>query len=210
MNLLKRARGLSSWSRAGEIRALPKNRVFSIRESRNPIADVVVALALRVLERRNQEFVGYAELSRLLCISTSETYKSTRRLILSRLVIFDTVKPILGPLYDYVVYGVPHAFPGNFGGPSRGIATAWAAEPLVKTFPQGNDLPPVWPWAEGNVRGFVVEPLHPKVPQAVRNLPELYEFLALVDALRVGRARDREMARKRLKELLSHDTPVAV
>lgn len=172
--------------------------------------DVVVALALRVLERRAQEFVGYGELSRLICISTSETHKSTRRLVASGLVIFDTVKPILGPLYDYLVYGVPRAFPGNLGGPSRGIATAWAAEPLVKTFPQGNDLPPVWPWPDGNVRGFAVEPLHPKVPQAVQNMPELYEFLALVDALRVGRARDREMGRKRLQELLSHDTPVVV
>lgn len=171
--------------------------------------DVVVALALRVLERRNQEFLGYAELSRLLCISASETYKSTRRLIASRLVIFDTVKPILGPLYDYVVYGVPHAFPGSFGGPSRGIATAWAAEPLVKTFPQGNDLPPVWPWAEGKVRGYSVEPLFPSVPQAVQNLPSLYPMLALVDALRIGRSRDRAIARDELERSLMHDSAVA-
>jgi hypothetical protein len=55
-----------------------------------------------------------------------------------------------------------------------------------------------------------VEPLFPAVPDAIGNLPALYAPLALVDALRVGRARDREIARKMLKEFLSNDPPVAV
>lgn len=57
----------------------------------------------------------------------------------------------------------------------------------------------------GRVRGQAIEPLYPSVPAAARKNVELYEFLALIDALRVGRARERKLAAeeisKRLKAL---------
>jgi hypothetical protein len=44
---------------------------------------------------------------------------------------------------------------------------------------------------------------------AIENLPELYKTLALVDALRIGRARDRAIAREMLKKLLLDDPSLA-
>jgi hypothetical protein len=44
------------------------------------------------------------------------------------------------------------------------------------------------------VQGPAIQPLYPSVPGAARRLPELYDLLALVDALRTGRARERAMA----------------
>ncbi len=143
-------------------------------------------------------------------MSSSEAFKATQRLIRSALVEAGGWRPMSGPLWDFLVYGVPHAYPGRIGEPTRGLPTAWAADPIAKFMPQGGDLPPVWPWSEGRVRGHSVEPLFPAVPDAIGNLPALYAPLALVDALRVGRARDREIARKMLKEFLSNDPPVAV
>jgi hypothetical protein len=47
-----------------------------------------------------------------------------------------------------------------------------------------------------------VEPLHEKAPQAAARDAKLYELLAAVDAMRVGRARDMEMARDILRSRL--------
>jgi hypothetical protein len=46
-------------------------------------------------------------------------------------------------------------------------------------------------------------PLYPTVPQASRNDPRLHDALALVDALRAGAAREREMARELFKEMIA-------
>jgi hypothetical protein len=60
----------------------------------------------------------------------------------------------------------------------------------------------VWPHADGLVRGSALLPLYPKLPLAAAKDPALYELLALFDALRIGQAREREIARKLLEERL--------
>jgi hypothetical protein len=60
----------------------------------------------------------------------------------------------------------------------------------------------VWPYAEGQVRGYSFSPLHKNVPQTAPEDTRLYELLALVDALRDGRARERDIAGRQLKKRL--------
>ena len=79
------------------------------------------------------------------------------------------------------------------------MPTAYAGPPLKGLINQPDEPPPVWPDPEGKVRGIALFPLYPTVPQAARSDVELYENLALFDALRSGAARERELA----KELLS-------
>jgi hypothetical protein len=62
--------------------------------------------------------------------------------------------------------------------------------------------PYVWPYSEGTVRGESIEPLHPKVPLASLKDPLFYEYMALCDALRVGRAREKNLAIEALKKRL--------
>ena len=52
----------------------------------------------------------------------------------------------------------------------------------------------VWSHPEGDVWGEGLEPLYPSIVEAARRDPKLHEYLALVDALRVGRARERKLA----------------
>ena len=52
----------------------------------------------------------------------------------------------------------------------------------------------VWPHPEGDVRGESLEPLYPSAVDAARRDQVLYECLALVDALRIGRAREKKLA----------------
>jgi hypothetical protein len=65
-----------------------------------------------------------------------------------------------------------------------------------------SEQPPVWPDPEGEVRGVGFEPLCKSAPKAARKDPVLYELLALVDALRDGRARERPIAERELSTRL--------
>ena len=58
----------------------------------------------------------------------------------------------------------------------------------------------VWPSGKGKARGQSIEPLYKSLIEAVQNDNELYEMLALVDALRVGRAREKQVAIQELEE----------
>ena len=61
------------------------------------------------------------------------------------------------------------------------------------------------PLSEGKVRGYQFFPLFRTVPEAVALDNALYELLALVDAIRYGRARERELAVKLLTERLEKE-----
>ena len=82
------------------------------------------------------------------------------------------------------------------------MPTAYAAPPLNEQIADSDDLPPVWPDAQGDVRGVTFEPLHKTAPAAARRDPVLYELLALVDALREGRIRERRIAERELSARL--------
>jgi hypothetical protein len=56
----------------------------------------------------------------------------------------------------------------------------------------------VWPSPDGPVRGAAFEPLYPSVPEAAKRDSCLYELLALIDAIRDGRVRERKLAEKEL------------
>lgn len=88
--------------------------------------------------------------------------------------------------------------PAVVGGFELGLATAHAGPPLANKL-RGDSDPMVMPIAEGPVRGRAVTPLHPAAPGAARSDPKLHDLLSLVDALRVGGARDREVATAELR-----------
>jgi hypothetical protein len=58
----------------------------------------------------------------------------------------------------------------------------------------------VWPYGRGKVRGQSIVPLYPTVPEAASKDPKFYEIIALVDALRVGRAREQQLGMEELKK----------
>lgn len=135
-----------------------------------------------------------------LGISASQVHASLRRLEKSHLIAHsaDGGRPIVHAVEEFLIYGLKYVFPAQRGEVTRGIPTAHAAPPLNRHFAQGADLPPVWPDPQGEVRGTSLEPLHKMVPAAVRKDPALYELLALVEALRDGRARERQLAEREL------------
>jgi DNA-binding transcriptional MocR family regulator len=104
---------------------------------------------------------------------------------------------------EFLIHAVRYVFPATLEGESRGIVTAWAAEPLVSHIASPPEaLRPVWPDPHGDVRGLALRPLHPAVPEAARRDSVLGGSLALVDALRLGDARVRGVAADLLRERL--------
>ena len=91
-----------------------------------------------------------------------------------------------------LVHAVRFLVPARLGQATRGLPTAHSAPPLDRVIAATTAL--VWPYEEGGSMGTSIEPLHPSVPRAAHANPRLYEFLAIVDALRVGRARERTLA----------------
>ncbi len=103
-------------------------------------------------------------------------------------------KPVvlLDALRLFVQHGVRYSFPATHGSMERGMPTAHAAAPLKMLIVQSTEPVPVWPHKDGTVRGVL-----PAVPHGARcgqKPPALYELLALVDAVRGGRMRERALA----------------
>lgn len=169
--------------------------------------DVVVLLKLAVLGKAEWT---YQRLAVELSISQSEAHAAVRRAVAARLMS-DTKAaagiPIRAALLEFLIHGVRYAYPPERGQLTRGIPTGYAAPPLNKIIAGSNDPPPVWPYAEGTTRGYAFLPLYPSVPAAAMRDPQLYELLALVDALRDGRARERNLAVKALESRLGATRP---
>lgn len=104
-------------------------------------------------------------------------------------------------LAEFALHGAKYAFPADKTELTIGVPTSHSAPAFAGVFAPGSD-DYVWPHPNGTVRGIGVEPLHPSVPFAAMQDAKLYELLALFDALRVGRARERGMALKRLGALI--------
>ena len=77
---------------------------------------------------------------------------------------------------------------------ARGVPTAAAAEPLNSHFLEDKEPPTVWPCRDGKVRGISLTPLYEGAPRAALRDPEFYSALALCDAIRSGRTRERNLA----------------
>ena len=146
----------------------------------------------------------FAQLSEELGMSASEIHSSVRRGVAAGLIDPNSRMPLRKPLEEYLLFGVRYAFPAKRGPIARGIPTSYAAPALAPYFSSHDDMPPVWPDPHGSTRGYALEPLFKPIRKAVDQDPKLYELLALIDAIRDGRARERKLAEDKLKALIAH------
>lgn len=185
-------------------------------------------LALITLSKGKPGALTQKELATYLCMSTSEVNAGIKRLILAGLLGYvnyggynvnqmgfgvagyyggqhaNMLLPIKAACEECLISAVKYFFPVQLGAYTRGIATSYAAPVFEKHILIGDDPIPVWPDAEGDQRGLALEPLYRSVPRSLAQFPDpiFYELLVLVDAIRSGRARERNIAIKLLKERL--------
>jgi predicted transcriptional regulator len=140
------------------------------------------------------------DLSVELGISASEVSESLNRSAIAGLISKDKTRLMKLSILDFLEHGLRYVYPQQPGAKVRGVPTAHAALPLSDEIVSTE--PYVWPYGEGTVRGESVEPLHPKVPEACLKDPVFYEYMALCDALRVGRVREKNIAIQELNKRL--------
>lgn len=158
--------------------------------------DIYILLKLVALGKASW---SYASVAGELFMSTSEVHAGIKRAVAARLMPLQGGLPLKKSLEEFLVHGVKYAFPPDYGGLTRGVPTGYAAAPLKEIISQPNELPPVWADPEGDTRGYEFSPLYKTVPKAALKDDRLYELLAIVDAIRGGRARERAIAIKELK-----------
>lgn len=128
-------------------------------------------------------------------IPRSGVHRAIKRLSTARLFNEHQRRVNISQSEEFLIHGLRYVFPARLEGPSLGVPTAWAAEPLVSHIVSPRDeLPPVWPYSLGERRGLALAPLHASAVEASRNDPDLGGRLALVDALRIGGQRVKGVA----------------
>ena len=156
-----------------------------------------IAILLKIVSYGNESW-QQTQLAKALHISQSEVSKSLKRAGYAGLIGGKEKNVRKKALLELLQYGVPYIFPQQPGAIVRGIPTAHSAPPLNKIIVSQEKY--VWPTGKGKARGQSIEPLYKSLIEAVQNDNELYEMLALVDALRVGRAREKQLAIQELEE----------
>ena len=164
--------------------------------------DIVVALKLVASASPSWT---QPEIAKSLHLSASEVNHGLKRLEACHLFNPRERRIIRPSLLEFLVSGLRYVFPAQLGLVGEGMPTSLGVAVLKGKLRLGEDDVVVWPVAERSqrVRGRVLAPLYRNVPLAAAEDPALHEYLALADALRVGRARERTLAKDELVRRLS-------
>ncbi len=143
-----------------------------------------------------------------LCLSPSQINSAFKRLVVVGLITPyhppQKPQPIIDACEEFFLHVLKYVFPAKLGELVRGIPTSYAAPSLSDQIVAGSDPIPVWPYGEGNERGLALKPLYSSVPESVAKYPDplFYNLLTLIDAIRSGRAREKQIAIQELSKIL--------
>ena len=142
----------------------------------------------------------FGELAQQLATGPSQVHKAVRHLTDAGLLLPGTRAVNRSALFEFLVHGVKYAFPARLGTPTRGVRTAHSGPALAALF---DDIEPVvWPSREGEAVGSEIEPLYGGAIHLPERAPDTYRMLTLIDAIRIGRARERNLAIEELEHAL--------
>jgi hypothetical protein len=167
--------------------------------------DVIVLLGL--LQRARGDWT-VRSLAKELGLPSASVQRSLDRLAATPAFDARRRRVSLGACEELFDHALRYLAPVTAEGETRGLRTSWAAPPLSEHLALGNELPPVWPDPNGEARGLELRPLHPAVVTLARADAQMYELLALIDALRMGDTRTRGLAIELLRARI-HTSPAA-
>ena len=151
----------------------------------------------------------YAALAEALFMSASEVHASVKRAAAAGLAVVrgrGDWSPVRPALLEFAVYGARYVWPAVPGPVKRGVPTSFGAAPLADRITATPGEAPVWAHPGGSAKGPSLSPLYRTAPAAALADPALHRLLALLDAMRAGRARERALAAELLpKELEAAD-----
>lgn len=163
--------------------------------------DVLVMVKLAVSARPEWTFNSMAH---ELGMSPSMAHSAVKRATQARLYDPNQRMPRRKALEEFLIHGVKYAFPPDLGSATRGVPTAWASPSLQGQLVQDEGEVYVWPHPKGEHRGIELSPLYKSVPEIALKDHNLYVALCLLDAIRIGRAREYKLAVEMLMEMLRY------
>ena len=167
----------------------------------------IVVLA-KLIARKGDKDWSQNSIAAELCLSPSQINSSIKRLVFAGLMTPyqhpNKSEPILQACIEFFIHGMKYIFPAKLGGIARGIPTSYSGPSLKSQIVAGKDPIPVWPYGKGEVRGVTLLPLYSSVPESITQYPDplFYDILTLLDAIRSGRAREKQLAIQCLSEIL--------
>jgi predicted transcriptional regulator len=162
--------------------------------------DVFCCVKVLVKQRASQNWT-FRELAGELEISLSEVHNALERAGSAGLYSTEEKTVLRRPFLEFLKGGLRYVYYTKPGSMVRGMATAHSAPPLNENFPEPEEKY-VWPYEKGDQRGLAIEPLYQSVPVAAKRDQQLYEWLNLMESIRVGRTRERDMALRMCKKRL--------
>lgn len=151
-----------------------------------------IVILLKKLTPKGRSMNG-KEMAESLGISAAEISMAMERNRRAQLVDSSKNNVNVLALKEFIIYGIKYCFPAEQGKIVRGTPTASSADPIVQFLASnGNNF--VWRDPLGAVRGQSITPLYPAVVEAVKKDSDLYALLAIVDAIRIGTIRERQIA----------------
>ena len=159
--------------------------------------DIVILLKLLTVQEPDWR---YRELSASLFIAISEVSESLVRSHLAGLIDESRRNVHRQSLMEFLEHGIRYVFPQVPGTIITGVPTALSHNFYKQHFV--SEFNYVWPHENGSMRGLAIQPLHKGVPEACLQDELLYELLASIDILRVGRVRERQLAIEQLQKVI--------
>lgn len=140
------------------------------------------------------------QLADALYISQAEISHGLKRLKNAKLITSDGSANIEASI-EFFIHALKYICPAEFGAPSAGIPTSYA-HPDFKYVKFNPAEISVWPHPEGRKRGVALIPIYATLPQACMIDEKLYKIAALVEMIRSGRAREKQIGSTELKKYI--------
>ncbi|MFO8062036.1 MAG: hypothetical protein R6U31_03830 [bacterium] len=159
-----------------------------------------VLIALKIIEEDSEDW-RFIDVAYKLKISQSEVHEGINRLHDSE-IMHRRKHIVKSNLAEFIIHGLKYCFPAIRGMKSRGIPTSHSSAFLTNIITDKDQDTVVWPYEKGESSGVSIQPLYKSVPYFVLENPFMYEYLCYIDAIRIGRKRERDYAKKKISQLL--------
>lgn len=166
------------------------------------LSPIDIAVAVVLAENPGAKF---EQLSEILGVSVSKAFDAVKRLTKAGLMLPQGRRVDRLALLEFLEHGMRYVFPAEPGRMKMGVPTAHSGPILSLEIDSGGEVY-VWPSPNGPARGREIAPLVPKASELPVRSHQTYEALSLVDALRVGRARERKLASLALRRRFNMST----
>ena len=166
---------------------------------KNQLQALDLFVCLKILALRPNRLT-FQELGDSLAISASQAYTATHRCVAAKLLNRDL--EVRKHALLEVIGCCRSLFPGKFNDYSIGMPTAYGVSPLLDFLIPNDDPVPIWAFKDGKSKGLTIDPLYKTAPIACVTDTKLYEYLSLIDAIRIGRAREQSFADDYFRRLL--------